>query len=742
MNLTATVPLTQADEPCTDDVMNDWQANFPGAPQNLVQPDTYGSLIIWLRLAAGRHDAIKLLTNSAAAFFLAHPFVQRPQSVLATVFGGDDRGITNMLRMFAPYPPLDDGFATAFADLAVTGRQAFASFSKQMPSEANLVPLVVARLASAGISVTPADITAWATMALDRAYTVAHAVRGPAADRVAMRTTLKPKWVAVSGEDDSPDRPVNVTSAPYPQGVIPVTMGAVTVQTRFFVASPDPLPPTSSPPLRSLPAADPIAIPSGPDDRVLLFIHGHGSSAEEALRLVAPLQAEGAAVGLRVTVIAFDLPNNGYSTPMFDHNTVAPSAATTYPGGIFDHGPINTPILDFIENAIVGFVNALDAKAPFIGRCAGVMGGSLGGNMGLRLGRRDPAAFPWLRNGIAAWSPAGVWAPMVQDEIKRVGPDHCRNKWDEPEQYGLTANGSSRKNYFIETYTGNAINADGSAVTDTLGLVKVIGVALGAVVGAVIFAATGGLAYLVVGTEYGALIGLLTGPSIAGPVGSVAQANEWYREDWKPCYAFMLLEGSMARKEIYNTFYRQWNWRVAGEQLIFSHVDRVDRESPTSPFRYQLNRIRTLLASGAKDNFPHTNIFEATQILAGLMTQLPGLSLFLDNTGHSIHIERPKFFAREIVSFLLPPTGVATPTINVDGTVAELAVAADIIDGTPGATIYYTLDGADPTRSSNLYGGQFDIGFAQRGDTVTVKAIAVAPGWADSAIASLDVASP
>jgi hypothetical protein len=62
-------------------------------------------------------------------------------------------------------------------------------------------------------------------------------------------------------------------------------------------------------------------------------------------------------------------------------------------------------------------------------------------------------------------------------------------------------------------------------------------------------------------------------------------------------------------------------------------------------------------------------------------------------------------------------------------------VLLEIIDATPGATIFYTVDGSQPSRSSNPYVGEFEVEFT--GDVeVLVQAIAVASGYHDSGIAS------
>ena len=68
--------------------------------------------------------------------------------------------------------------------------------------------------------------------------------------------------------------------------------------------------------------------------------------------------------------------------------------------------------------------------------------------------------------------------------------------------------------------------------------------------------------------------------------------------------------------------------------------------------RYAGNTVRTLLAAGADDDFAYSNIFPASRKLAQWMVNTPGRSLFLTRTGPSMHLERPRLMARQIVAFL------------------------------------------------------------------------------------------
>jgi len=84
---------------------------------------------------------------------------------------------------------------------------------------------------------------------------------------------------------------------------------------------------------------------------------------------------------------------------------------------------------------------------------------------------------------------------------------------------------------------------------------------------------------------------------------------------------------------------------------------------------------------------------------------------------------------------------VASPVFAPPGGIYTSIQTVTITDGTPDATIYYTTNGSIPTTSSEVYSGPLTVS-----TTGTVKAIAVATGYANSAVVSatynLVVATP
>jgi len=73
----------------------------------------------------------------------------------------------------------------------------------------------------------------------------------------------------------------------------------------------------------------------------------------------------------------------------------------------------------------------------------------------------------------------------------------------------------------------------------------------------------------------------------------------------------------------------------------------------------------------------------------------------------------------------------ATPTFSPAAGLFYSAQNIAIADTTSGAKIYYTVDGSTPTASSSVYSKPVSVS-----KTMTIKAMAIAPGWADSTVAS------
>lgn len=598
------VEITQAvrpaQEPCDDRL-----TGYPPAPPemldcavrscvtNCMDPDCR-RLIEPLRQAARTRDASEILVRAALEYYvLQHPEL-RPSYT----------------------PPLafpSGSFAQALADLAVTGQAAYGTFRRLSPREADLTLPLQRRLQATFPSHVrvPSDVSGAIKQALHRSYQVAWALRGPTPYRRAYREPLG--WIAVAGEDDAPHRPVNVPPAPFPQYNLTVRVNTIDVVTRYVVAS------------RSITDDHPADLTAIPPDRplplivgdIVLFIHGHSSSLEEAMPLAGPLMEQGDARGRPVTLIAMDLPTNGYSS-MVDHTSVAAPEASLWNRGY--------PILDFIENFIVGFVDQLEVQQPGItGQIVGVIGGSLGGNMTLRLGRRDPAVHPWLHS-VVSWSPASTglsWARAV------LGPAPAGRFYD-----------------FIK-HEGKG-RSYGSMVESEL---------------------TNGTAHDSLHWFFYAKFG-------ATKTGRIGQAEHWFSESWL-CKESAKKASHRGVYEMYNATFRRWHWRVAHEQLIYSHwdsdnpdssVDPGPRYNPAAgPARYEQIRARVLLAIGHDDDIPPMRIWLETKALAEAMTMVRGTTLFLEGTGHAMHVEKPVFFSSQILKFLFETPPPPFPYFLVPG---------------------------------------------------------------------------
>ena len=101
--------------------------------------------------------------------------------------------------------------------------------------------------------------------------------------------------------------------------------------------------------------------------------------------------------------------------------------------------------------------------------------------------------------------------------------------------------------------------------------------------------------------------------------------------------------------------------------------------------------------------------------------------------GYGINSTGPLGFFNDLWA-IQPGVGTiaaATPSFSIAAGSYSAAQTVTISDATPGAAIYYTLDGSTPTTSSTVYSGAITISSSE-----TLEAIAVANGDSTSAVAS------
>jgi hypothetical protein len=577
----------------------------------------------------------------------------------------------------------DPATGKALADLTVTGRRAFADFRN------NSMSIAFYRQDAYCRNQLPADDAVkdtWITTALERAFRVANVLHVGmefgSPEYVTKRIELG--YIAVSSEDDKPYRPVNVPSAHFEQFDLDVEVPVrlkpaeppVIVRTRYMLAAtgaPAPTVPAST--LFSLPQETDPSLPQ--DAEVILFVHGMGSRLEEALDLTRELHGRAAEKGKNYVILAMDLPTSGYATDV-SHFDISPLSALGGPRtefiingpslipltGFDHHGYHNAPVLDFNEDFVVEFVDALDDKlyGRLKPKIKAVVGGSLGGNLGLRLGRRTD--IPWLPR-VVAWDPGSIWrsygdggewdpssivrhVPVASTWYDAGGdPDKICEGWD---AVLCPGNLGRRWNYFKDFF----------------------------------FNSPGFVADLVTNLGPGEWQNVGPNPDV------------WYSDKWA-CKESENVQNLRYFFETYTPEGRLWHWRLAAEQLLYSHHSDGDNPRPI-----HRNFKPHLLMAGEDDNYAWTHFYDATQEAADLMTITPGYHVNVLNTGHSMHIERPKYMARKIDEFV-QRSGYMSPCESVSGMFAgcpaDLVVALQV----PG---YQT---SCPRNLTDLYDGFYTI---------------------------------
>jgi hypothetical protein len=337
-----------------------------------------------------------------------------------------------------------------------------------------------------------------------------------------------------------------------------------------------------------------------------------------------------------------------------------------------DNGQHNAPVLKFYENFVVSFVETLSTQIPGLkSQIRAVVGGSLGGNLGMNFGRRTD--LKWLP-AVIAWSPGSIWNSLAGASfvsfipLSSVHPSHPSPLFSphEPSDgWDILKHQAPRQTWFLAG--GDPQNIPEQATTRA--------------------------------DWFSSVFDKDTSP--------VDPPNPymWYRADW-PCIESAIVADRLDRFEYYNaTFryifsllpttshrllpptiwlrpsictclalsclpfpnlilhlslplpflpfpiylFRLWHFRLACEQLVYS------QQAPdpyTGQPLYLNNTIPMLFACGKADAFAFADICPSTETVSGKMVNTPGRAMFLVDTGHSIHNERPVFWGEKWVEFI------------------------------------------------------------------------------------------
>jgi pimeloyl-ACP methyl ester carboxylesterase len=261
----------------------------------------------------------------------------------------------------------------------------------------------------------------------------------------------------------------------------------------------------------------------------------------------------------------------------------------------------NTPLLDFIEEFIVSFVDTTDAQlgGKLKPRIRAVVGGSLGGNMSMRLGRRPNT--PWIKN-VVPWSPAAIWPSKIAQ--KNAVAAGCDTGWDLLNDRGVDVSltWGGKDPFFLPE-------------NETPGMRRTL------------------------------FYGGFDWAPVAG-IGGPPQAQCWFSDKWK-CKQDTIRASRIDRHETYDASFRAWHWRLAGEQIAFSQQQFAP--GTTQPL-YLRNNKRMLLICGYDDTC--ADLCTHTRDVAAKMSKTPGYARFMKQTGHALDNEYPVFVARELAEFL------------------------------------------------------------------------------------------
>src|SRR5258706_12064203 len=118
--------------------------------------------------------------------------------------------------------------------------------------------------------------------------------------------------------------------------------------------------------------------------------------------------------------------------------------------------------------------------------------------------------------------------------------------------------------------------------------------------------------------------------------GTIPAQSETWTSYYYPCKESSVAAARLDRQETFDPMFYAWHWRLAAEQLLYSHQN-INPATGQPLFKSNLKPM--LLACGFEDDVKWNNICAATQNTAQQMLT-PGKALVLRQTGHSLDSER------------------------------------------------------------------------------------------------------
>jgi pimeloyl-ACP methyl ester carboxylesterase len=239
-------------------------------------------------------------------------------------------------------------------------------------------------------------------------------------------------------------------------------------------------------------------------------------------------------------------------------------------------------VLRFLDEFVDSTVDALEDESPGLSdRIVGVVGGSLGGNMAIRLAEQADER-PWVRTAVA-WSPVSIDYSWTRAKLLGGGDEG-----------------------FMDVIKHEAVRRTHHESTEA--------------------------------EDRGARARYFTD----GVMSVRKQSDYWYREDW-PCGATLVEEGLRQLGEVYDARLRRFHYRLAYEQLVFSHIEPDD----DGELLFRRIDVPLLVIAGTEDDaVPMKTRFFVDRLAPYL--EMPGRTLFFEETGHAVHSERPVMLGRAI----------------------------------------------------------------------------------------------